>query len=506
MGYASSIGPKPGAEPLDDARPLRLPPWPVWLATAVFLLVELVASGRYGFHRDELYFLVAGNRLAFGYVDQGPLAPLLEHLASLAFGTTPTAIRIVPALCGAVTIPVAALIAQTLGGARFAQSLAAVAAACDPVLLAGAHLAGTTIYDLLGWALVLLFVLRALLAGERRAWLWAGLVAGIDLENKNLILLLAAALLLALVLSTWRNVLRTRWLWAGVGAAALIFLPEVVWQSQHAWPALAMSRALASEHSAAGDYVGYIPAQLIYPGILALPIVIAGIAFLMRTRELRFLAIAYLIVVAFVFIDIPGRAYYPAGFYPLLFAAGAVAIEAKASAHRRAAYLIAPVVGALASLVLVLPLLPLHTMAKLRFLHKLAYDQGETVGWPQLTRAVANVYDALPAKQRASAAVFTSNYGEAAAIALYGTSYHLPRPLSAHNSYWIWGPGNQSDATVIAFASVGQLSRHFAHCRYDTTFHSPLNVNNDENGSQVWTCTNPHGPWSSFWPSLKNYG
>jgi hypothetical protein len=488
-------------------QPLRLPPWPVWLAAACFIAVEIVASGRYGFHRDELYFLVAGNRLAFGYVDQGPLAPLLEHLSSLALGTTPTAIRIVPALTGAATIPVAALIAQTLGGGRFAQTLAAVASACDPVLLGASHLANTTVYDLLGWALVLLFVLRALLAGDRRAWLWAGIVAGVDLENKNLILMLAAALLIALIFSPWRSVLRSRWLWLGVAAALLIFLPELIWQSQHGWTALAMSRALSREHSAGGDYAGYLPAQLVYPGLMALPIVIAGVLALWRRRELRFLAVAYGLVVAFVFVDVPGRAYYPSGFYPLLFAAGAVAIEARAASRaRRRAWVTAPVVGALAGLVLVLPLLPLHTMAKLRFLHKLAYDQGETVGWPQLARTVAKVYDGLPPGQRASASIFTGNYGEAGAIAIYGTRYGLPQPLSGHNNYWLWGPGKASDATVIAFDSSGQLAPHFARCRYVATFHSPDNVNNDENGSQIDVCTGPRGPWSSFWASLKNFG
>ena len=232
------------------SEPLHRPPLAVWLAAAAYLVVELAASGRYGFHRDELYFLVAGNRLAFGYVDQGPLAPLLAHLASLAFGATPTAIRVLPALCGAAMIAVAALIAQTLGGGRFAQTLAAVAAACDPVALAAGHLANTTIYDLLGWALVLLLVLRALVAGEERCWLWAGIVAGVDLENKNLILLLAAALLIAVAVSPWRGALRSRWLGAGVCAAALIFLPELIWQAQHGWPAIAMSHALSSEHSA----------------------------------------------------------------------------------------------------------------------------------------------------------------------------------------------------------------------------------------------------------------
>ena len=97
--------------------------------------------------------------------------------------------------------------------------------------------------------------------------------------------------------------------------------------TQHGWPSLAMSRALSREHSAGGDYVGYIPAQLVYPGPLALPIVILGIVLLARRRELRFVVVAYALVVAFVFIDVPGRAYYPSGFYPLLFAAGAVAVD-----------------------------------------------------------------------------------------------------------------------------------------------------------------------------------
>src|SRR5579875_4139002 len=76
---------------------LSAPARPVWLVAAVFAAVELAASGRYGFHRDELYFLDAGRHLAFGYVDQGPLAPLIAHLETLVFGTTPTGIRVVPA-------------------------------------------------------------------------------------------------------------------------------------------------------------------------------------------------------------------------------------------------------------------------------------------------------------------------------------------------------------------------------------------------------------------------
>jgi hypothetical protein len=73
----------------------RVPPL-AWLIAAVFVAVELAVSDRYGFQQDELYFIQAGRHLAFGYVDQPPLAPLLTRITGL-LGVSPTAIRIVPA-------------------------------------------------------------------------------------------------------------------------------------------------------------------------------------------------------------------------------------------------------------------------------------------------------------------------------------------------------------------------------------------------------------------------
>jgi hypothetical protein len=74
-------------------------PRAVWLIAAVFSTVELAVSGLYGFQQDELYFLVASHHLAFGYVDQPPLAVLLARTTDI-FGANPTAIRILPSLAG----------------------------------------------------------------------------------------------------------------------------------------------------------------------------------------------------------------------------------------------------------------------------------------------------------------------------------------------------------------------------------------------------------------------
>ena len=81
---AGSAAPLPQAEvlaatppPPAGVSPSDRVPVLAWLIAAVFVAVELAVSGRYGFMQDELYFIEAGRHLAFGYVDQPPLMPLL---------------------------------------------------------------------------------------------------------------------------------------------------------------------------------------------------------------------------------------------------------------------------------------------------------------------------------------------------------------------------------------------------------------------------------------------
>ena len=205
-------GPRP---PTPVSRSDRVPVL-AWVIGAVFVAVELAVSGRYGFQQDELYFIVAGHHLAFGYVDQPPLAPLLTRVTDI-FGVSPTVIRILPALAGGAVVVLAARLAALFGAGRFGRVLAALMTACTPVLLGAAHIANTTSLAVLTWTAVLVCVTTALLRHRPRWWLGAGAVAGIGLENDNLLVMLVIGLALGILVSQHRSVLKTRWPWLGAG-------------------------------------------------------------------------------------------------------------------------------------------------------------------------------------------------------------------------------------------------------------------------------------------------
>src|ERR1035437_2099126 len=148
-------------------------PWPVLLVAGVMFAGLMAVSGAYGFHGDEMYYIVAGQHPAFGYVDQPPLTPLLSAASVALFGVSPTAVRLFSALEMGLIVILIALIARDLGGSRRAQTLAAVTAALSGYLGAG-HLNSTSDLDFLAWAIVLWLLVKLLSGGDRHLWLALG--------------------------------------------------------------------------------------------------------------------------------------------------------------------------------------------------------------------------------------------------------------------------------------------------------------------------------------------
>jgi len=470
------------------------------------MFVGLMAlSGAYGFHGDEMYFIVAGQHPAFGYVDQPPLTPLLSAASVALFGVSPTAIRLLPAVEMALTVILIALITRDLGGSRRAQVLAAITAALSGYLGAG-HLDTTTEPDLLAWAIVLWLVVRLLAGGDRRLWLAVGVVAGLALENKDTILFLGAGLAAGLVLARRWDVVRSPWAWGAIVIALVMWAPNLVWEALNGWPQLTMAQAISQY---AGDNRGQIvPLLWLFTGPFLFPVSAAGLIWVLRSKaaaQWRAIGIAALVALALVVVS-GGKAYYVIGSVPVFVAAGAMTLDRwlgrghfriKATTFTTAAVLS----GALIAY-LTLPILPLAQYAE-STLPATVPDVANTVGWPEFVKTVENVVSALPADERAHAVILTNDYSEASPLILLG--HGLPPIYSGHNAYWAWGPP-PADRTIVIHVGdwrPADWSQYLVGCRVVASIDNGVGLDNAEQGEPVSLCTGLTAPWNAIWASLR---
>src|SRR5271157_2083063 len=213
---------------LDAGRKNHLP----LAATAVILclctckfLIHLYAGRHYGYFVDELYYLACSRHLDWGYVDQPPLIAWIAWIARWLLGDSLPAIRFLPAVAGAGEVALTALIARELGGKRFAQGFAALATLAAPGILAGDNLLSMNAFEPLFWMGCAWLLIRIVKTGNRKLWIWFGLVAGFGLENKYSMLIFGAGMVLGLLLTPPRRMLASPWLWIAGAIALLVFLP-----------------------------------------------------------------------------------------------------------------------------------------------------------------------------------------------------------------------------------------------------------------------------------------
>ncbi len=474
---------------------------------AVQLAALLATATRYGFHRDEMYFVVAGSHPAAGYPDQPPLVPLLSHAMYVLDPGTPFLLRLPSALVAAATTALAALVAREIGGERRAQVIAAACTAASGFALAVGHFVTTTTFDLLSTTVFLWLVVRALMRREPRLLLAAGMVVGVGFEAKpqvGVVAVVAAAALLALG-PRWP--FRSAWTAAGAVAAVALAAPYLVWQQRHGWPQVTVAGNIGG--SAEGGRIGFIPFQLLLVSPVLVPVWVAGLLAPFRRdalRALRFLSLTY-IALGFLYIVGDGKAYYLASLYPVLLGVGAVPVAAWTLRSRRnvRALAVAVVVSAVVSAFIALPLLPQRSLQG-SFVMAINPDQGETVGWPRFVDAVAAAWRRIPAEARARTAIFTENYGEAGAIDLLGGSRALPRAYSGHNGFSEWGrpPDRDTRALVVGFDGPVDAAPSFAGCRRLGRVDNGVGLDNDEQGLPLLLCR-PSAPWHALWPRLRHY-
>jgi 4-amino-4-deoxy-L-arabinose transferase-like glycosyltransferase len=503
----------PGEELVPPAVATGLPNFallPVTVVAGLLTALLIAFSDRYGYHRDELYFIQSGKHLAWGYPDQPPFTPLIARLMTDIAPGSLVLLRLPSALAGGLLVLLTGLLARELGGGRMAQVLAAAIVALAPITTGASHLLSTTTFDLPAWALLCLILLRILRTGEHRLWLVAGVTAGIGLLDTDLVAFLIVAVVVGLACVGPRATFRSGWFYAGGAIALALWTPYLIWQGSHGWPELTVAHSIASGGSgSSAPWWLIVPEQFVLVPWYFSPVWIAGLVRLFRDRRLRWcraVGIAWP-VLAVLFMATGGKPYYLAGMLPVLLAAGAqptVDWVVRGHARLRRGLVIAGMAIGVLLLPITLPVLPASVVHKTPIV-ALNYDAGETIGWPTFVGEIAAVYQGLPPGQRATTIVLASNYGEAGAVSRFGPALGLPAAYSGHMGFWYWGPPPASATTAIV---VGYDRDQLGFCqnvRLAARLNNHLGVNDDEQGALVWVCQ-PGRSWAAIWPSQRSFG
>jgi len=492
--------------------------WAAWSVAAVVTVVHLAVATQYGAFRNELYFIVCGRQPAFGYVDQPPLVPLLAALTQSA-GVHLLLLRLPAIAAAALLIPMTVAFAQLLGATTRGAWLAAIAAASATLVTAMTATLSTSTFEPIAFTAIAYFIVRAVLHAESRSFWWAGAVTGVAFEAKYSALFWTLGLALGLVLAGPRSAFRSRDLWIGAFIAAALALPNVLWQAAHGFPFLELVR-----NDNSGNFTGtpltFTIDQILSVNMVLAPLWVTAIVAPFVSKRLapfRFVAIAFVAMAIFILVT-HGKSYYLAGAYPPMFALGAAACTRLPRLLVACWAVLIAANGAL-SLPLVLPVLPPARLeAMMDNMHPrprpleragigapLMQMLSDEFGWPQLARDVEAAYAALPPADRAKAALYASNYGDAAAIDVYGTN--LPPALSGNNQYYLWGTHGYDGSVVLAInVDLAQWSRICDSARIVATYGTSPYAMPYERDRPIVLCRGMHPPLAQLWPAFKHYG
>jgi hypothetical protein len=485
-----------------------------WGLCLTKILLHLALVGRYGYHRDELYFIACGEHLAFGYVDHPPLVPWIAALAGALFDHSLFGLRMVPALAGGATVLLTARVARELGGGWRAVLLACTSVLVAPAYLRTGKMLCIPSLEPLFWTSASLCVVWILRGRSPRWWLVVGLIAGVGLLNKHSMLLWIAGMGVGLVATRHRVALRSPFAWLGLAVALAILAPNLGWQVRHGWPTIEFLRGISSMLEQTVPRSLFVLGQVLYMHPLTLPIWLGGLIFAFRSEQHRPFGWLYVTAAAALIVT-HGKPYYLAPAYPWLFAAGGVAFERwigeRTWAHRAAvATLIA---GGVALAPFGLPILPVDRVDRLGDPlfgwivdpQQLTRELHDEHGWPEQAAVVAAVYDGLEEEERDVALVLTGQYGQAGAIDFFGRRRGLPPAASGHLTYHHWGIAPGRGGVAIAYGLPREeLEALYADVREVAVIDHPLAMPS-ERGLPVYVCRGPIVDLAQRWPAMGRY-
>jgi hypothetical protein len=268
--------------------------------------------------------------------------------------------------------------------------------------------------------------------------------------------------------------------------------------------------------------IGIIVGQILFIGPFAFLLGIFGLVYLLVDKDIgkyRLFGFAYIILLALLLLSQSSRPDRIAAIYPILFAAGGIAVERYFQKVKfripEKVILFLLIIGAIITLPIAVPFLEPETeaayLSSIGF--KMSIESGkrnemlpqwiaDRLGWKEFAKDVSSVYMSIPPEERLNTVIVSSNYGEAGALELYSKEYPLPLVYATHNSFHTWGPPSDSVKTYIAvFVDRKDLEK-----RFDIVFEAKIH--------RCEYCTRPqqripiyiaHGPKFSVEKEWKNF-
>ncbi|UCH66722.1 MAG: glycosyltransferase family 39 protein [Ignavibacterium sp.] len=500
----------------------------ILLFSLIKLFIHLYTNtfASHGMFRDELYYLSCASRPDIGYVDQPPLSIFILGISRLFLGDSLFAIRLLPAIAGALTVFITGMMVKKMDGRTFAITIASLAVIFAPIYFGMNTFFSMNAFDILLWAVAFYLITLIVKEDNPKLWIWLGIVLGLGLMNKIGFLWLGFGLFIGLLFMD-RNKLRTKNPWITAGIAFIIFLPFIIWNATYDWAHIEFIRnAQMYKYSeiTRGDFVMWI---FILMNPASAVIWILGLYYLFFNKggkQFKILGIIFIVTFLILFISGKSKSEYLSPAFTPLFAAGGIILEQISSRKfwkwLKYVVIIPLVVSGIITAPLALPILPVETYinyaASIGFgpstsenkeLAELPQFYADMFGWEELAKNVSAVYQTIPEEEKDRTLIYTNNYGEAGAVEYYSEKYPLPPVISAHNNFWIWGWDYLNEEIKNVIIIGGNIEDHLESCEEAemVLVHKVEYVMPYENNLPIFLCRNLIRDFQQIWENTKHF-
>ena len=449
------------------ANPIK---WVLGFAIAKFV-IHLYTNNLYGLHRDEYLYIDEGKHMDWGFMEVPPFTPFLAWIGDL-LGNHVWVYKCMPALAGAAIIYIIGCIIIELGGNKWPIIIASTALLVSPALLRSATLFQPVVINQLLWLLCAYWVIKIIKEGEDKYYYLLGATAGIAFLNKYTIIFYMAALVMGLLLSNQRSLLFKKQTLYAIGIAAIIALPNIIWQWSHDWPVLAHMAELRETQLVHVEWSGFLLEQFLFHlfGSFVWLVGIYAVFRYVAFYRYRFIALACFATLTII-ASLSGKAYYTIGAFYVLFPFGAIALD-KMIDKSWIKYSVLAVF-----IILSLPFAPLGTaivpidqfqsysdqLSKISGIDDYLYwedgkkydipqDYADMHGWEELPQKVAKQYHALPDDEKSRTILYGYSYGHAGVLNFYKKQYDLPETYSGNGSYMWWADADAQFDQILMVA------------------------------------------------------